>query len=131
MFRYFERQDLVQSVSVLEGKDSEHTPELDKSQQGVFDLSIKSTPEDWLIRGDNLMSKGVFAADCFHKSGDRIKEHNAQALHLHCEAKREADVSVNYEGLLKASEAFLVASEFANAGMRAKTWSISLLGVDK
>jgi len=119
MFRYFEKRGLVQSVSVLQGQDSEHVPESHQSQQqGFWDLSIKSTAEDWRNRGDNLMQNRIYriAAECYQKSGDRFKEQKARGLNCLRDAKREQDQQTRHDLLLHGCEAFLSASDFPRAG---------------
>ncbi|XP_046565525.1 TPR and ankyrin repeat-containing protein 1-like isoform X2 [Haliotis rubra] len=77
MFEYFKARQLVRCISQTEDGNSEFT-------HMVF--AMKSAPEDWVKRGDEMMSQALYevAACCYRMGGDDNKEQLALA---HCQAQ--------------------------------------------
>jgi len=123
MFDFFESQQLVQVVSVLDGMDSEHVETEDPlaygAERGFFDLAIKSSAEDWRMRGDNLFFRDPplysIAAECYRKSGDTQQERMATGHDLFRRAQREATPEGKAKLMMQASEALLEASQYDKA----------------
>lgn len=124
MFKFFEMQGLVQVLSVLDGEESEQVQGDAALNEGVdrgfFDLAIKSTKEDWQVRGDNLFERDPplysIAAECYKKSGDFVKERLATGHYLHSLAKKnDTQPHLKMDYLMQASEALLDASAYDKA----------------
>ncbi|XP_046565526.1 TPR and ankyrin repeat-containing protein 1-like [Haliotis rubra] len=77
MFEYFKARQLVRCISQSEDGNSEFT-------HMVF--AMKSSPEDWVKRGDEMMSQALYevAVNCYRMGGDDNKEQLAVA---HCQAQ--------------------------------------------
>ncbi|XP_048257654.1 uncharacterized protein LOC124143780 isoform X2 [Haliotis rufescens] len=77
MFEYFKARKLVRCISQTEDGNSEFT-------NMVF--AMKSSPEDWVRRGDEMMSQTLYevAVNCYRMGGDENKEQLAVA---HCQAQ--------------------------------------------